>query len=60
MGMKLQDVKEQIQQDIISLREEYDWNDNEVDDLCQIVVDNFNKFEDSKKGQFIPFGGNIS
>ena len=68
--MKLQDVKEQIQEDIrtfmLAFPDGYD--DGKVkadaeymtDSLCDIVVDNFNKLEDSKKGQFIPFGGNIS
>ena len=41
----IKNVREQIQEDIIALREEYGWNDHEVDDLCQIVVDNFKKLE---------------
>ena len=42
---KILELREQIQEDIIALREEYSWNDHEVDDLCQVVVDNFNKFQ---------------
>ena len=38
---KILEIKAQIQEDIIALREEYGWNDHEVDDLCQIVVENF-------------------
>ena len=55
MGYKIQDVKEQIQEDIRSYFDEdvccgsvmprYEI----VDELCQIVVDNFKKYKNENK-----------
>ena len=43
-------IKEQIQEDVIAYMEplldrEYEFTSDNVDDLCQIVVDNFKGFE---------------
>ena len=47
MGAKIQDVKEQIQEDIITYVDatHHDFPEQIKDDLCQIVVDNFAKIE---------------
>ena len=50
MGVKIQDVKEQIQEDMITycaakLPLDYKESQSMTDDLCQIVVDNFAKIE---------------
>tara|TARA_Y100000296_G_scaffold86129_1_gene124756 strand:+ start:2689 stop:2865 length:177 start_codon:yes stop_codon:yes gene_type:complete len=45
----IQEVKEQIQEDIISLIHSTPYGDENqelADDLCQIVVDNFKKLEE--------------
>lgn len=51
--MTLAELKEQIQQDIISCMDVYaqgvDIDDELVDALCQIVVDNFNTFNTENK-----------
>ena len=51
--MTLAELKEQIQQDIISCMDVYaqwvDIDDELVDTLCQIVVDNFNTFNTENK-----------
>jgi len=49
--MNKNEVSEQIQQDIMTymdplLDREYELTNLNVDDLCQIVADNFKKFED--------------
>ena len=47
----LEDLREQIQEDILTYiggrHESAVWLDG--DDLCQIVVDNFNKYESNPK-----------
>ena len=50
MGVKIQDVKEQIQEDLITYCEgklplDYRESQDMIDDLCQIIVDNFAKIE---------------
>ena len=50
MGYKILDVKADIQEDVIAymtplLDREYEFTNDNVDDLCQIVVANFNKFQ---------------
>ena len=49
--MNKNEVREQIQQDIMTymnplLDREYELTNLNVDDLCQIVADNFKKLED--------------
>ena len=49
--MKQKECREQIQDDVIAymnplLDREYEFTSDNVDDLCQIVVDNFKKLED--------------
>jgi len=47
--MTKEEVREQIQEDIISLVHSTPYGDENqelADDLCQIVVDNFEKLED--------------
>ena len=49
--MNKNEVKEQIQEDIMAymgplLYNDYEFTGLNVDDLCQIVVDNFKKLED--------------
>tara|TARA_B100000085_G_scaffold283402_1_gene313984 strand:- start:27 stop:176 length:150 start_codon:yes stop_codon:yes gene_type:complete len=49
--MNKEEVSEQIQEDVIAymnplLDREYEFTSDNVDDLCQIVVDNFKKMED--------------
>ena len=40
------EIREQIQEDIITLLDQYhDTDAPPVDELCQIVVDNFKKFD---------------
>ena len=51
MGVKIQDVKEQIQEDMITYCEaklplDYKESQSITNDLCQIVVDNFKKLEE--------------
>ena len=48
--MNKNQLREQIQNDVIAyieplLGREYEFTSDNVDDLCQIVVDNFKKFE---------------
>ena len=52
--MNKAEVKEQIQQDVIAYMEplldrEYEFTNDNVDDLCQIVVDNFKKLDEQQK-----------
>ena len=49
--MNKAEVREQIQQDVIAymnplLDQEYQFTNDNVDDLCQIVADNFKKLQD--------------
>ncbi len=49
--MNKEEVREQIQQNVIAymnplLDREYEFTNDNVDDLCQIVVDSFKKLED--------------
>ena len=49
--MNKEEVSEQIQEDVIAymnplLDREYEFTSDNVDDLCQIVVDSFKKLED--------------
>tara|TARA_Y100000004_G_scaffold81448_1_gene91473 strand:- start:1412 stop:1618 length:207 start_codon:yes stop_codon:yes gene_type:complete len=48
--MNKEECREQIQEDVIAymqplLDREYEFTSDNVDDLCQIVVDNFKKLE---------------
>jgi len=48
--MNKEECREQIQEDVIAYMEplldrEYEFTSDNVDDLCQIVVDNFKKLE---------------
>jgi hypothetical protein len=48
--IRILDVREQIQEDIMTymnplLDNDYEFTNLNVDDLCQIVVDNFKKLE---------------
>ena len=50
-NIRILDVREQIQEDIMTymnplLDNDYEFTNLNVDDLCQIVVDNFKKLED--------------
>lgn len=50
--MTKEECREQIQEDVIAYMEplldrEYEFTSDNVDDLCQIVVDNFKKLEES-------------
>ena len=52
--MNKAEVKEQIHQDVIAYMEplldrEYEFTNDNVDDLCQIVVDNFKKLDEQQK-----------
>jgi len=52
--MNKAEVREQIQQDVIAymnplLDREYEFTNDNVDDLCQIVVDNFKKLDEQQK-----------
>ena len=52
--MNKAEVKEQIQQDVIAYMEplldrEYEFTNDNVDDLCQIVIDNFKKLDEQQK-----------
>ena len=49
--MNKAEVREQIQEDVIAymnplLDREYEFTNDNVDDLCQIVADNFKKLQD--------------
>ena len=49
-NIRILDVREQIQEDIMTymnplLDNDYEFTNLNVDDLCQIVVDNFKKLE---------------
>ena len=44
--MKILEVKEQIQEDILTYLEGYNYFEPMADDLCQIVVDNFKKLDE--------------
>ena len=43
--MTAEEVREQIQEDIRAYLDEYEIPQPCMDDLCQLVVDNFNKLE---------------
>ena len=48
--MNKEECREQMQEDVIAYMEplldrEYEFTSDNVDDLCQIVVDNFKKLE---------------
>ena len=43
---RLQQLREQLQEDIITICEGIDVNFTTVDTLCQIVVDRFNELEE--------------
>ena len=52
--MNKAEVREQIQQDVIAYMEplldrEYEFTNDNVDDLCQIVIDNFKKLDEQQK-----------
>ena len=44
--MKLKDLQEQIQEDMLTYLEDYEYFEPMANDLCQIVVDNFKRLED--------------
>jgi hypothetical protein len=43
--MKFTELREQIQEDILSFFNGMNYVSSDVDKLCQIVVDNFKKYE---------------
>lgn len=58
--MKLKDLQEQVQEDIISLIHSQpfgDENEELCDDLCQIVVDNFGKYRHANGVNYEGYGG---
>ena len=68
MGIKIQDVKEQIQEDVITYMESYtppftftdDLKRYITDDVCDIVVNNFEKIELKRRGLEIGEDGTVN
>ena len=57
--MKLKDLQEQIQEDILSYFDSVAFvhHDHGRDDLCQIVVDNFGKYRHDNGVNYEGYGG---